>query len=125
LEQRQFAAITMLDVSKIIDLLIDKISRIYGEVYEEHNNKLMRVAYTALEELTVPVVPIVEGIAIIPIIGDIDTHRARLIMDISLNEGERLKLFLQSIFYMFIELNAFLNAIALSPRVRNPKLINK
>jgi rsbT co-antagonist protein RsbR len=92
LEQRQFAAITMLDVSKIIDPLIDQISRIYGEVYEEHNKTLMSIAYTALEELSIPVVPIVDGIAIIPIIGEIDTHRAKLLMEISLNEGKRLKL---------------------------------
>lgn len=92
LEQKQFAAITMLDVSKIIDPLIDQLFRIFGETYEIHTNDLMKVAYTALEDLSVPVVPIVDGIAVIPIIGEIDTHRARLIMDISLKEGERLKL---------------------------------
>ncbi|MDP4162513.1 MAG: STAS domain-containing protein [Bacillota bacterium] len=92
LVQRQFAAITMLDVSKIIDPLLDLVSRIYGELYENHNNRLMDIAYTALEELSVPVVSIVDGIAVIPIVGEIDTHRAKLIMEISLNEGARLKL---------------------------------
>ncbi|RFU61088.1 STAS domain-containing protein [Bacillus sp. V59.32b] len=92
LEQKQFAAITMLDVSKIIDPLIDHLFHIFGETYETYNNDLMKIAYTALEDLSVPVVPIVDGIAVIPIIGEIDTHRARLIMDISLNEGARLNL---------------------------------
>ncbi|MDQ0247438.1 rsbT co-antagonist protein RsbR [Bacillus fengqiuensis] len=92
LEQRQFTPITMLDVSKIIDPLLDKISNIAGEMYEEHNHKLMKIAYTALEELSVPVVPIAEGIAVIPLIGEIDTRRSKLIMDISLSEGTRLKL---------------------------------
>lgn len=92
LEQRQFTPITMLDVSKIIDPLLDKMSNIAGEMYEEHNHKLMKIAYTALEELSVPVVPIAEGIAVIPLVGEIDTHRSKLIMDISLNEGTRLKL---------------------------------
>jgi rsbT co-antagonist protein RsbR len=92
LEQKQFAAITMLDVSKIIDPLIDKISSIYGETYEQHSTKLINIAYTALEELSVPVVPIVDGIAVIPLVGEIDTRRAKLIMEISLAEGDRHKL---------------------------------
>lgn len=92
LEQRQFTPITMLDVSKIIDPLLDKMSNIAGEMYEEHNHKLMKIAYTALEELSVPVVPIAEGIAVIPLVGEVDTYRSKLIMDISLSEGTRLKL---------------------------------
>lgn len=92
LEQRQFTPITMLDVSKIIDPLLDKMSNIAGGMYEEHNHKLMTVAYTALEELSVPVVPIAEGIAVIPLVGEVDTYRSKLIMDISLSEGTRLKL---------------------------------
>ncbi|MCG8395487.1 STAS domain-containing protein [Bacillus atrophaeus] len=92
LEQRKFAAITMLDVSKMLDPLFDKVSSIIGEVYEQHNNRLMKIAYTALEELSVTVVPVAEKIAVIPLVGAIDTHRAKLIMDISLNEGTRLKL---------------------------------
>ncbi|PLR94819.1 STAS domain-containing protein [Bacillus sp. T33-2] len=92
LEQRQFAAITMLDVSKIIDPLLDKVCGIIGETYEKHNKMLMDIAYTALEELSVPVVPIAEGIAVIPLVGDIDTHRAKLIMEKSLGEGSRLNL---------------------------------
>ncbi|MED1123981.1 STAS domain-containing protein [Bacillus atrophaeus] len=92
LEQRKFAAITMLDVSKMLDPLFDKVSSIIGEVYEQHNNRLMKIAYSALEELSVTVVPVAETIAVIPLVGAIDTHRAKLIMDISLNEGARLKL---------------------------------
>jgi rsbT co-antagonist protein RsbR len=92
LEQRQFAPVTMLDVSKIIDPLIDMVFSIVSEVFEAHNKRIMNIAFTALEELSVPVVPITEGIAAIPIVGDIDTHRAKLIMEVSLNEGARLNL---------------------------------
>lgn len=92
LEQRQFAAITMLDVSKKVDPLIDKVCNVIGEMYEKHNEELMKDAYNALEELSVPVVPLAEGIAIIPIVGDIDTHRAKLIMEISLNASADLNL---------------------------------
>jgi len=90
LEKKKFAAITMLDVSKIIDPLLDRVSSIVGEEFESHTDALMNVAYTALEELSVPVVPIVDGIAVVPLVGSIDTRRAKLIMEVSLAEGSRL-----------------------------------
>ncbi|PLT33143.1 STAS domain-containing protein [Bacillus sp. V5-8f] len=92
LKKKQFAAITMLDVSKIIDPLLDKVFSVMGEVYENRSNELMKIAYSALEELSVPVVPIIEGIAAIPIVGAIDTNRAQLMMETSLSEGSRLNL---------------------------------
>jgi rsbT co-antagonist protein RsbR len=90
LEQKQFAAKTMLDVSKIVDPLLDDVNGVIGEVYENHNTTLMNLASIAIEELSVPVVPIAVDIAVIPIIGLIDTRRAHLIMETSLNEGARL-----------------------------------
>ncbi|RFU65069.1 STAS domain-containing protein [Peribacillus glennii] len=92
LKKKQFAAITMLDVSKIIDPLLDKVFSVIGEVYENRSNELMKIAYTALEELSVPVVPIIDDIAVIPIVGSIDTNRAQLIMETSLNQGTKLNL---------------------------------
>ncbi|SDM55374.1 STAS domain-containing protein [Sediminibacillus halophilus] len=92
LESRRFAPITMLDVSKIVDPLLDKVSAVIGNVYEEHNDRLMKVAYSALEELSVPVVPVAPGIAAVPIVGEIDTHRAQLITEIVLKEGTNLEL---------------------------------
>jgi rsbT co-antagonist protein RsbR len=92
LEQRHFAAITMLDVSKIIDPMLEKISFAIGEEYELYNKKMMDIAYSALEELSVPVVPIYEGVAVLPIIGEIDTYRAKLIMETALEQGNHLQL---------------------------------
>ncbi|MGI8387700.1 STAS domain-containing protein [Robertmurraya sp. P23] len=92
LAEKQFAAITMLDVSKIIDPLIDKVLQVMSEVYEKRNTELMNIAYSAVEELSVPVVVITKGIAVIPLIGTIDTSRAQLIMETALNEGSRLQL---------------------------------
>ncbi|NHM32656.1 STAS domain-containing protein [Neobacillus terrae] len=92
LELRDFAAKTMLDIAKIIDPMIDQVCNVIGEVYERHNHHLMSAAYTALDELSVPVVPISKGIAVIPIVGEIDARRSRLIMEVSLNAGTELQL---------------------------------
>ncbi|WP_409288474.1 STAS domain-containing protein [Peribacillus sp. SCS-37] len=92
LEKRQLAGITMLDVTKIIDPLIDRIGASLGHIYEEHTNRLMKIAYSALEELSVPVVPIAEKTAIIPLVGSVDTERAKMIMEIALTESSKLQL---------------------------------
>lgn len=92
LETQQFAALTMLDVSKIIDPLLDEISAVFGEVFQDHSNKLMKIAYTALEELSVPVVPINKNVAVVPLIGEIDTHRSQLILEVTMEESSKLKL---------------------------------
>lgn len=92
LQQQQFAAITMLDVGKIIDPLLDEISTIFGKIYQEHNSRLMKIAYTALEELSVPVVPITNNVAVVPIIGEIDTHRSQLILEVTMEESSKREL---------------------------------
>jgi rsbT co-antagonist protein RsbR len=92
LEERHFAAITMLDVSKIIDPMLEAVSFEIGRQFENHNKEMVSIAYSALEELSVPVVPIYEGLAVIPIVGEIDTHRAKLIMETALTQGRVLKL---------------------------------
>ncbi|WP_445486807.1 STAS domain-containing protein [Niallia sp. 03133] len=92
LEQKSFAPITMLDVGKIIDPILDEISAFLGDVYEEHNKKLMKIAYSALQELSVPVVPIAKETAIIPLIGEIDTQRSQLILEVALEEAAKLRI---------------------------------
>ncbi|MBU3574128.1 STAS domain-containing protein [Priestia aryabhattai] len=92
LQQRTFAPITMLDVSKIIDPFIDQINHIFVDIFEAYNSEKMKLAYTALEELSVPMVPLAKGIAVMPIVGQIDTHRAQLIMENALTKSAQMQL---------------------------------
>ncbi|RBW68729.1 STAS domain-containing protein [Bacillus taeanensis] len=92
LNQRRFEPITMLDVSKIIDPLLDEISFIFSTIYLNHHNRLMKLAHSAMEELSAPVVPLCKEIGVLPLIGEIDTHRANLIMEIALEKSAQLKL---------------------------------
>jgi rsbT co-antagonist protein RsbR len=79
LEQKRISPLSVVRITEKVDKLIDK-----------NSSKLMKIAYSALEELSVPVVPITQGLVVIPLVGSIDTQRAKLIMDVSLNEGSRL-----------------------------------
>ncbi|MEH7472469.1 STAS domain-containing protein, partial [Priestia megaterium] len=44
------------------------------------------------EELSVPIVPITPGVAVMPIIGEIDTHRSTLIMQKGLDKSAHMEL---------------------------------
>lgn len=92
LQQRTFAPITMLDVSKIIDPFIDQINHIFVDIFEAYNSEKMKLTYTALEELSVPMVPLAKGIAVMPIVGQIDTNRAQLIIETALTKSAQLQL---------------------------------
>ncbi|RSD28956.1 STAS domain-containing protein [Mesobacillus subterraneus] len=92
LEQNRIECNTLVQITERYDKLIDSVFRIIGEVHE--NNNLMRVkSFSAeLEILSVPVVPITQGVAVLPLIGTIDLERSKMIMQVSLNESIRLKL---------------------------------
>ncbi|MGW9103831.1 STAS domain-containing protein [Priestia megaterium] len=92
LEQNRFSPATMLSVSKIIDPFLDEICYIFSQIYEVQNKKKVDIAYTSLEELSVPIVPITKGIAVMPIIGEIDTHRSTLIMQTGLDKSAHMEL---------------------------------
>ncbi|WP_138419260.1 STAS domain-containing protein [Aquibacillus sediminis] len=87
LTQRKFAAITMLDVSIMINPIIDEIMFIISQMYAENNERKIKRAYNTMQQLSVPVVPIAKDIAVLPLIGEIDTHRAQLIMETALEQS--------------------------------------
>ncbi|MBC1490725.1 STAS domain-containing protein [Listeria booriae] len=60
------------------------LSAMYSVVvnaYAESWEKTVSVQKTALQELSAPLLPIFDGISVMPLIGTIDTERAKLIME--------------------------------------------
>ncbi|WP_186579384.1 STAS domain-containing protein [Aquibacillus kalidii] len=92
LAKNNFSAVTMLDVSKIINPVIDEISFVLSHIYADYNQKMMEATNVTLKELSVPVVPLGEKAAILPLIGEIDTYRSQLIMETALQQSTKLKL---------------------------------
>ncbi|CEG26955.1 STAS domain-containing protein [Bacillus sp. B-jedd] len=83
---------TVFEVSRIIDPLLDHAVYCFSLTYVHYYKKAMEASKTAFLELSVPVVPLTNGIAILPLIGNVDTERAQLIMEEALDEAVRLKL---------------------------------
>ncbi|MYL49683.1 STAS domain-containing protein [Halobacillus litoralis] len=100
LSNDQFSSSTVVHICKTINEVLDEITKHFSQTYSrnirlEWERKEMRMA-----ELSVPVVPITKGVAVLPLIGEVDTNRAQLIMETSLNKSSEFELD-----YIFIDVS--------------------
>jgi rsbT co-antagonist protein RsbR len=69
------------EIQSWIDPIIDQLIAEYTGSWEQVNS----LQKLALIELSAPLIPVFQGISIMPLVGTIDTERARLIMENLLN----------------------------------------
>lgn len=81
---------TVFDVSGIIDPLLDHALYNFSLSYVESYANTLNNSRKAFLELSVPVVPITNYIAILPLIGDIDTERAQLLLEETLTKTRKM-----------------------------------
>ncbi|MDN4524578.1 STAS domain-containing protein [Fictibacillus fluitans] len=72
----------------VVDTAVQIVSTSYMDKYISH----LRTAEEEIDELSVPVVLLGDGIGILPMIGDIDTKRAQILMDNALTSSTNLEL---------------------------------
>ncbi len=86
LDMEQFFALER-HVNDIIDLYIDS----YTSYYVHYKEDLLKSHRETVDELTVPIIPITEKVCILPIVGNVDTYRARKIREKTLQRIKELK----------------------------------
>jgi rsbT co-antagonist protein RsbR len=86
------SASTIFDVIEIIDPLLDHAVYYFSLTFVQSHQKVLEQAKSAFLELSVPVVPLMKGTGVLPLIGNIDTERAQLLMEETLNQAIKLKL---------------------------------
>ncbi|SDM48196.1 rsbT co-antagonist protein RsbR [Fictibacillus solisalsi] len=69
------------------DLVVDTALQMVSTSYMEKYISNLRTAEEEIDELSVPVVLLGDGIGILPMIGDIDTKRAQFLMDNALKSS--------------------------------------
>lgn len=74
-------------VNDIIDLYIDS----YTAYYVRYKEDLLKSHRETVDELTVPIIPITDKICILPIVGNVDTYRAKKIREKTLQRIKELK----------------------------------
>ncbi len=90
--EHEMPAAEILKVVYLIDPLLDHSIHCFSMAYVQYHQLTLENAKQAFLELSVPVVPLSKGVGILPLIGNIDTGRARLLMEETLKQSAHLKL---------------------------------
>ncbi len=80
-DMKQFVD-TFSDINNWVDEIIDQLVQDYTGSWEN----IVEIQKLSLLELSAPLIPVIEGVTVMPLIGTIDTARAKLIME-NLLEG--------------------------------------
>ncbi|WP_226658712.1 STAS domain-containing protein [Pseudalkalibacillus hwajinpoensis] len=78
-------------ISKL-DHVMNLVVYYFSVPFVEFQTNLLEQSRNEILELSAPVVPIMDGVAVLPLIGMIDTYRAKIIMEESLNQSVHLRL---------------------------------
>jgi rsbT co-antagonist protein RsbR len=78
-----------LRMGRVVNEFIDELILIFSNSFTGLANKRLKAQQEVIDELSTPVISIVDGVAVLPIIGDIDSHRARILMEHTLRETTR------------------------------------
>ncbi|MCE4051915.1 MULTISPECIES: STAS domain-containing protein [Bacillaceae] len=81
MKEKDYSIDEAFEVKDIIDPLLDYALYNFSLSYVDSYANTLNNSRKAFLELSVPVVPITENIAILPLIGDLDTERAQLLME--------------------------------------------
>jgi rsbT co-antagonist protein RsbR len=91
-EANDMSAAAIFGVLDIIDPLMDHAIYSFSLTFVDAHQKSLENAKTALLELSVPVVPLMPGVGVLPLVGNVDTERAQLLMEETLEQAVKLKL---------------------------------
>lgn len=91
-EAQNMSASNVFEVIAIFDPLLDKAIYSFSLTYVEFHQRSLDLAQKAFIEISVPVVPLFQRVAVLPLIGNIDTERANIIMEKTLNSAIKLEL---------------------------------
>jgi rsbT co-antagonist protein RsbR len=92
IEEMQLDAKTIVEIGLVIHPLLDYAAQIFSGTYVKYHNQSIDNARAALNELSVPIVSVAAHIAILPLIGIVDTHRAKFLTESTLQKSAKLGL---------------------------------
>lgn len=77
---------SVLHISTTINPMIDHAVQAFSKSYVMNYKEITQKFHFSLQELSVPVVPLFPGVAVLPVVGDIDTNRAKLLLESTLEQ---------------------------------------
>ena len=91
-KQHNMSVNTVFEAYRILNPLLDHAVYCFSLTYVNFYKKTLENAKNAFIEVSIPVVPLSKGIAVLPLVGNVDTERAALLMEETLKEASRLNL---------------------------------
>ncbi|WP_419961200.1 STAS domain-containing protein [Psychrobacillus sp. BM2] len=67
--------------SRLFNTAFDQLIHSFSSRYYELANNRLNAQQSLINELSIPVIPILDGVGVLPVIGVIDTERARLLLE--------------------------------------------
>lgn len=83
---QSMSADTVLHISTTINPLIDYAVQAFSKSFVSNYREMTEKFHLSLKELSVPVVPLFPGVAVLPVVGEIDTNRAKILLDSTLQQ---------------------------------------
>lgn len=78
--------------SEVLNDAFDYIIERFAIRHYEADQRMLASQKQMIYELSSPVIPIKKGVGILPLVGDIDTHRAKIILETALEQSIKQKL---------------------------------
>ncbi|SEP99692.1 STAS domain-containing protein [Piscibacillus halophilus] len=99
--EQGFSTKTIFELIHRLDPLLDQGIHSFTLAFIEQYKTRIQEAHDNFLVLSAPVVPLGNGTAVLPVVGNIDTERAEILLDTALTEANR-----QSLSQIFIDLSA-------------------
>ncbi|HSJ36802.1 MAG TPA: STAS domain-containing protein [Planococcus sp. (in: firmicutes)] len=90
-----------LNWAEVLNHSFDYIIERFAIRHYEADQRMLENQKQMIHELSSPVIPIKKGVGILPLVGDIDTHRARIILETALEQSIK-----QQLHTLYIDLSA-------------------
>ncbi len=91
-EHIEISKLEIFQLERRVNYTLDSYLKHFSASFMEFKNELLRSQQSVIEDLTVPVIPLSNSMAILPIIGTVDTLRAKKIQENVLLQIYQLKL---------------------------------
>lgn len=98
---KQVSAEHVAEWSSLMNTAFDYIIENFAKYHHEYTQKLLSSQQALITELSSPVIPIKEGVGVLPLVGNIDYDRAKMILESTLDQCSAKKLTT-----LFIDLSA-------------------
>ncbi|MDX8290337.1 STAS domain-containing protein [Metabacillus indicus] len=88
----EFTIHDLLSFSKQVHSAFDQAIELFTRYYHQVSDARMEAHKTMIYKQTTPVIPISDEIGVLPIVGDLDMHRAAMITESAISKAEQLNL---------------------------------